>query len=118
MLCGKCDRCISMATGMDVKSRLKFGGFPLTTNCQLKNNEMLLYGGDYLSSFCRISNLEEKDPIGMRSIPLEDREDYKAGVAAEREACAKLVEEQQCDGLSYIDKALVSVAKMIRERSK
>lgn len=50
--------------------------------------------------------------------PLEDREDYKAGVAAEREACAKLVESQQCYGLSYIDKALVSVARKIRARGK
>lgn len=161
MLCGQCDRCISMATGTDVKPRHKFGLFPLTANCQLKNGEILLFGGDYLQTYTE----------------LEDREDYKAGVAAERErcsgiarrifvesikigksdvewlrslirhtldsidpeegnigisrqqeiedeiraereACAKLVEEQQCDGFSYIDKALVSVAKMIRKRSK
>lgn len=105
MPCGTCDMCVYRATGTMPDSGHRFGGLKLNADCQTPGDIMRIIPSDWKISFSAIPTTE-------------DREDYKAGVAAEREACAKLVEEQQCDGFSYIDKALVSVARMIRERSK
>lgn len=126
MLCGSCDRCISMATGMDVKPKFLFGLQKFMTDCRLRNNEILLTGlGDWGQPktrrcfFCDVEmtgyspGLKVCYTCSGESMPvIRSTNTYKNGIAAEREACAQIAamnvdpyqfrnEYAQLDGQKY-----------------